>query len=254
MPTSVGSSTANLRLNTSARKREECILSICIWIIIDVVFLGFRQKLENRLRRYINLTDECDDNEEYKAKILEWRTGQQEEWDRLAMTTSLLATVSAASLAFAGIDNSWWVARASFAGSVGLSICGYLAVSHLSILCEGAEDNKMTLAARGELFGSLRQVACVMATPIVLSGYAAGLILFGHTAFILTIHTDDDNKPTAMSRFRTTLSEPGFKVFAGVPIIFGVFMLGTSVIFAEMMYRKAHGRRAHECGVKPIQT
>ncbi|TFK36183.1 hypothetical protein BDQ12DRAFT_725234 [Crucibulum laeve] len=154
----------------SSSTKENTPLSKIFWLLLDIILLGFRQKFENRLQTY-----SASDYEE--GKIGEWRTGQQEEWDRLGMTTTLMATISAASLAFSGIDNSWWVARGAFAGALGLSMCGYLVIHHFGVLSEGVDDNKILYAAGGYLSpgGSMTVVAITMSIPVLLSVYSAAL-------------------------------------------------------------------------------
>lgn len=89
-----------------------------------------------------------------------------------------MATISAASLPFSGIDQSWWLAQAVFAGAFGTNHCGFFVV-HLSLLAEGMKNHDMSRAVNGELLdGSKKTVACVLAVPVVIAAYSTLLILF----------------------------------------------------------------------------
>ena len=145
--------------------------------------------------------------------------------------TSLMATISAASLAFSGIDQSWWLARAAFAGALGTSLCGFFVVHHLSVLAEGMRNQDMSMAIKGELLdGSKKSVACVLAVPVVISAYSTLLILFGHVTFITTLA---HNQP----RFSGNIPDPGFLIVAGIPIVFSIVLMVGAVVAAEIMYR-----------------
>ncbi|TFK36187.1 hypothetical protein BDQ12DRAFT_714220 [Crucibulum laeve] len=210
------------------KKNTQYLLCRFLWLLIDIILLGFRQKFENRLLVYSASESSsppqhqdagdcekgkpvdqstCTMSSIYSIDIGEWRTGQQEEWNRLGMTTSLMATVSAASLAFSGIDESLWVARGAFAGALGLSMCGYLVIHYFGVLSEGVDDKKILDAVVGELTGGSRTiVAIAMSIPVLLSIYSAVhqfhpwvLDLWWNSNFVWTSYTGTYRQANSMS-------------------------------------------------------
>ena len=92
----------------------------------------------------------------------------------------------------------------------------------------------MQKAIGGEFTGHKRQVvSCTPAVPAVITAYSTLLILLGHCIFVITINDKADN-----SSWAGALSEPGFKVVAGIPIILGICMMIGSVVVAELMYHR----------------
>ena len=150
---------------------------------------------------------------------------------------SLLTTISAASLAFSDIDNSWWAARSVFAGSLGLSLCGFFVIHYFGVLSEGMRDEKMLHAVKGDYIET-KVVSCALAIPVVITAYSTLLILLGHCIFIVTI-CSTGSLTTATPSKMDVLLELGFKIIAGFPIICGIFMMIGAVVVSELMYNRA---------------
>ncbi|KDQ57053.1 hypothetical protein JAAARDRAFT_35650 [Jaapia argillacea MUCL 33604] len=248
-----------------------------LWTLVDWFFLGFAAKFYYRLVLYgravekalegeKKLNKERSDgiwkksaDEEKKADdriwedVANWRDGQQEEWNRMGTTTSLMATISAASLAFSGIDQAWWLGRAFFAGALGMSLCGFFTIHYFGVLAEGMDDDTVGRAAIGQLSGQTqRVVAGALAVPAALSAYSTLLILLGHIIFVLTI-----SNRTQATTFSGILLEPGFKIVAGIPILVGVVMMLGAVIVAELMYldgKKQKGDSGRQSAGRDIES
>ncbi|KZP12931.1 hypothetical protein FIBSPDRAFT_1049747 [Athelia psychrophila] len=222
--------TAATAVEARGNGHEGHVVTRIIWIIMNILFLDFARKFEHRLEIYAKPQSLQD--------VDKWREGQQQEWDRLGTTISLLATISAASLAFSGIDNSWWVARAVFAGALGLSLCGFFVIHYFGVLSEGMRDDDMHKAVKGD-YTERKVVSCALAVPVVITAYSTLLILLGHCIFVITISSTGSLTTTSSLR-RDTLSEPGFKIIAGFPILCGICMMIGAVVVSELMYNKSY--------------
>lgn len=55
------------------------VIKTLIWTIINIFFLDFARKFDQRIRIYANATDDGVDK---------WREAQQEEWNRLGTTVT----------------------------------------------------------------------------------------------------------------------------------------------------------------------
>ncbi|KDQ55389.1 hypothetical protein JAAARDRAFT_37410 [Jaapia argillacea MUCL 33604] len=83
-----------------------------------------------------------------------------------------------------------------------------------------------------------------MAVPVVISAYSTLLILLGHCIFVGTIRSTNNSSngngtTTLPSKYSSSISEPGFMIVAGIPIIIGIVMAGGAVIVAEAMYNRS---------------
>jgi len=137
-----------------------------------------------------------------------------------------MATISAASLAFAGVEVSHWAARALFSGALGSSLCAVFTLHILGVYAEGVPDNVIGAGLQSEVNESsvtLYLLACTLAAPAVIGAWATFLVLAGLIAFIYT----------------TESKVMGFQLVAFVPIGLSLVTVVMTLGVAEFMWRKS---------------
>lgn len=94
----------------------------------------------------------------------------------------------------------------------------------------------MHKAVKGD-YTERKVVSCALAVPVVITAYSTLLILLGHCIFVITI-----SNPESVTQYprMDALSEPGFKIIAGFPIVCGISMMIGAVVVAELMYNKSY--------------
>ncbi|KDQ55386.1 hypothetical protein JAAARDRAFT_59903 [Jaapia argillacea MUCL 33604] len=195
-----------------------------LWMITNICFLGLASKSLRRLKNCFMVTES-------------WRGRQQEEWARQAIMITFMATVSAASLSFSGIDQSWWLCRAAFTAALGLDLCAFVAIYYFGLLVEGLRDQELAwaLSTGGELSGQ-KMVAVTLAVPLVLFAYSTLLIFLGLCIYVLTM--TGNQRAGGFASTLGIMSEPWFQIVAGAPIGIGIITVLGAVGVAELMYRK----------------
>jgi hypothetical protein len=144
-----------------------------------------------------------------------------------------LATVSAAALAFTDINTSFWLSRALFSAALGLSLCGVLVVHYIGVLAVGVSDTVMKTALQNTVqsrFAGRRHLAKMMAAPAVFGAWCTILVLIG-----LIVFTWAPNKPQETVRAVPTRA---YRAVVYVPIAIGLYMVGFTVLTAEVMWRR----------------
>ncbi|CAE6419959.1 unnamed protein product [Rhizoctonia solani] len=177
-----------------------------LWLLVCFPTLGFPAKYRERLRLFEGLYD--IDNENYKAwkttpiysdrghrynSIKTLRQKQQEEWDRLNITMSVITATSAAALAIQSISSNaqiYWLVTAFYSIAFGLSLEGLILITHMTISAGGSSDEGIARLARGILvsrhhYRAPRLTAFIMALPAIFATYSSIALLAGLVAMVV---------------------------------------------------------------------
>jgi hypothetical protein len=146
-----------------------------------------------------------------------------------------MATISAASLAFSGIDSTFWLARALFAGALGSSLCAVFALHILSVYAEGVPDDVMegslekTVADAPAL---LYLLSYMLASPAVIGAWSTIQVLAGLMVFTFTFDDDSSSRNTPVGS-----SIVAFRIIVCVPIGLSIITVMITLAVAELMWR-----------------
>ncbi|KAH7326884.1 hypothetical protein B0J17DRAFT_680995 [Rhizoctonia solani] len=125
------------------------------------------------------------------------RQKQQEEWDRLNITVSVITATSAAALAIQAISPSlqiYWLVTTFYSIAFGLSLEGLILITYMTISAGGSSDEAIARLARGILifdpahpkrFRAPRLSAFIMALPAIFATYSSLSLLMGLAAMVL---------------------------------------------------------------------
>jgi hypothetical protein len=108
----------------------------------------------------------------------------------------LMATVSAAGLAFSHIDDSGWGARGCFASALGVALIGAIVLHALNYFKERmiAYENRCTVENILRSSPLLRHfLSCIFASPAAICWWSVVLILCGLTLFTWSIGENFDS-------------------------------------------------------------
>ncbi|CAE6445877.1 hypothetical protein ACGC1H_003919 [Rhizoctonia solani] len=207
MPLPLTQSTSN-RTGINMPKRFHNILDFALWVVwllVCLFTLGFPAKYRERLRLFEGLYN--IDAKDYKAwstlpvysdrgykhnSIQTLRQKQQEEWDRLNITMSVITATSAAALAIQAISSStqiYWLVTAFYSIAFGLSLEGLILITHMTISAGGSSDEGIARLARGILYSTQyrapRLTAFIMALPAIFATYSSLSLLLGLAAMVV---------------------------------------------------------------------
>lgn len=186
-------------------------------LIDNVLLMGMGREYHARLAHFADNIEDID----------VWRKDQQDEWDRLTKSLALLATMNAAILAISPqappLAFSFWL------GAAGLSVCGLFIVQYFPIKAFSISDRVMedlVQADNGYIDGA--HLAIAIASPSIIAIWSSLLFIIGVTDYVI----------------ETPLGGLQYKVFALVPISFGLLTALLVVVLSERSSRKLqnHGK------------
>lgn len=112
-----------------------------------------------------------------------WRAEQQAEWNRLTISLSFLATMSAAILAISPpappLASSVWL------GAAGLSTCGLFIVQFISIQAFSISDEEMVKLVKNRNFLNSALLAIAVGSPIVITLWTSIFFAIGILDYII---------------------------------------------------------------------
>ncbi|CAE6427317.1 unnamed protein product [Rhizoctonia solani] len=233
------------------------------WVIICWCTLGFPAKYRERLRLFEGLYDIDDpylawsgeatysDRGDEKGSQKTMREKQQEEWDRLNITVSVITATSAAALAIQATSNTiqvYWLVTSFYSIAFGLSLEGLILITYMTIAAGGSSDEAITRIARGELILSqssrkpsrftkklmIKLAAFIMALPAILATYSSMSLLLGLTAMVV-----------AGSGQGVDTRGTQYIIVTIIPVGIGFLFLFTAIVICEMgNWTEIWGRRA----------
>ncbi|KDN47783.1 hypothetical protein RSAG8_03203, partial [Rhizoctonia solani AG-8 WAC10335] len=207
LPTST-QSTANGTWGDTLKNLLILIGSI-LWLACLLFTLGFPAKYRERLRLFEGLYD-IGGGEKYEAwstrpiysdrgyknnAMQTMRQKQQEEWDRLNITMSVITATSAAALAIQSISPSspstqiYWLVTAFYSIAFGLSLEGLILITYMTISAGGSSDEGIARLARGILVSPQHKApkltAFIMALPAIFATYSSLSLLMGLVSMVV---------------------------------------------------------------------
>ncbi|CAE6432931.1 unnamed protein product [Rhizoctonia solani] len=208
MPLPLAKSTGSQTESDSSKERRSFIgfVSWILWRLVCVASLGFAARYRERLRLFEGLYD--IDDTDYKPwstlpiysdrgykhnSIQTLRQKQQEEWDRLNITVSVITATSAAALAIQAINPNaqvYWLVTAFYSIAFGLSLEGIILITHMTISAGGSSDEGIARLARGILvstnyYRAPKLTAFIMALPAIFATYSSLFLLLGLVAMVV---------------------------------------------------------------------
>ncbi|KAF8161527.1 hypothetical protein B0H34DRAFT_841030 [Crassisporium funariophilum] len=161
------------------------------------------------------------DGEDGLPSIYDWRRNQQEEWNWLSTIPGLLAAMHGVILAIGPhappIAFSLWI------GGAGLSVCGLFTVQYFPIIAFSITDKDMgSLVKNNNDIINITLLASAIASPVVIALWAELLFVTGMVDYII----------------ESDLQGLRYKVFAGIPLCFGIITVVVTLIFGEMVDRR----------------
>ncbi|KAB5591669.1 hypothetical protein CTheo_4877 [Ceratobasidium theobromae] len=182
-----------------------------IWFILCIITLGYPAKYLERLQlfeeleistppwskaaKYSDMGSTSDPNSSRKTP----RQKQQEEWDRLNITLSVITATSAAALSIQAIAQIHWLVTSFYTTAFGLSLQGLILVTYITVAAGGASDEAIGRLARGEVVSTLydhdilkavKPTAFVMALPSIFATYSSIFLLAGMTTMVFAQEAD----------------------------------------------------------------
>ncbi|KAH7326883.1 hypothetical protein B0J17DRAFT_741291 [Rhizoctonia solani] len=183
-----------------------------LWFFVCLITLGFSARYRERLRLFEQLYDTnitawstppTYSNRGYKnSSLLSMQQKQQEEWDRLNITVSVITATSAAALTIqATSDNTqiYWLVTAFYSIAFGLSLEGLILITYMTISSGGSSDEAIARIAKGKFEFNIGKeqggliLRCVavkptvfmMALPAISATYSSIALLVGLGAMVL---------------------------------------------------------------------
>ncbi|KAG9123010.1 hypothetical protein FRC07_000362, partial [Ceratobasidium sp. 392] len=176
-----------------------------IWVGVCILTLAFPVKYRERLRLFEDLADLAGDpwtqratysdgGDDQKPNVKTPRQKQQEEWDRLNITVSVITATSAAALAIQAVSSTseiYWLVTSFYSTAFGLSLQCLILITYMTISAGGASDEAICRLAKGQLLGTgglktTKLVAFTMALPAILATYSSIFLLAGLVTMVIS--------------------------------------------------------------------
>jgi len=192
------------------------------WRFFDnIILLQMGSTYKARLREFSHISNGGDG----LRAIEDWRKEQQAEWDRLSTALALLATMNAAIMAITphapNFAYSAWLAAA------GLSVCGVFIVQYFPIKAFSITDEDMgALVQHGNPYINTTLLANSVASPVVIALWASILFVAGVIDYII----------------QADLNGARYKIFAAIPVGFGVASVVMTLVAGEILGRRVDAR------------